>query len=127
MRRASLTRFLLIIAMGQVAAGCATATQRAYVAATDRTVTTKLEAAYDGRGQHVVVENRSSQEIVVTSLSLRDCENVKNRCEVTRMRLKVAPNQTTRIATVQVADQERAFNFRYNWTWETASQAAAPR
>ena len=127
MRRASLTHLLLIIATGQVAAGCASAPQRDYAAATDQTVTTRLEAAYDGRGQHVIVQNRSSEEIIVTSLSLRDCENIKNRCEVTRLRLRVAPNQITRITTVQVADQERASNFRYNWTWEKASQSAAPR
>lgn len=101
---------------------CAPAMQRVFEAASNETVTTRLEATYDGRGQYVVVENRSTQPVVVTSLNLRECENIKNRCGVTRMRLRVAAGETRRITTVQVADPNRAFNFRYGWTWEVDAQ-----
>ena len=119
-------QLLLLGAAAAVLFACAPATPRqaVYVAPTHQTVTTRLEASYDGRGQHVVVENRSTVEIIVTSLQLRECENIKNQCAVQRLRVPVRPGQQVRLATVTVANPEQRSNFRYSWTWELAPQAA---
>lgn len=113
-----------LLGMMVLASGCAAkATERVYVAPTDQTVTARLEAAMDGRGQYVYVENRSTVPVTVTSLHLRDCENIKNRCEVTRMRLKLAPGQRQQIGTVRPANPDAGHNFRYSFTWEADNAA----
>lgn len=111
-----------VVALG----GCASAAQRVYVAPSDQTVTTGMEAAWDGRGQHIYVENHSTVEITVTSLHPRECENIKNRCEVDRLRVQVAPGQRRRLATVQPENSNRAYNFRYSWTREVSGTSPAP-
>lgn len=115
---------LLLACLG----GCAPAVQReqAYVAPTEHSVTTRLEAAYDGRGQHVVVENNSTVDLVATSLHLRDCKNIRNPCQVHRMRVPLRAGQRVRLATVEVRDTERPSSFRYSWTWQVARPAPTP-
>jgi hypothetical protein len=105
---------------------CAPAThhQALYIAPTHKTVTTRLEASNSGRGQHIMVENRSTVEIIVTGVQLRECENIKNQCAVQRLRKSVRPGQQVRVATVEVANPEQRSNFRYSWTWEVAPRTA---
>lgn len=91
--------------LGAALIGCASAqAERVYTAPTSDPVFTGTEVSYDGRGQHVFVQNSSSVENVATSFTLRNCENVKNRCEVNRIRVSVRPGQETRLATVQRED-----------------------
>ena len=111
-------RWFATVALVAAASGCAPKGQTVYVAPTDDNVSARLEAGYDGRSQHVVVENRSTVSITVTSVSLTDCENVKTRCEVHRMREAVPPGVTRRVMTVQAENPGRGHRFRYNWTWE---------
>jgi hypothetical protein len=116
-RPATACWFLL---MSLLLGGCAAKAERVYLAPSDATVTARLEAAYDGRGQHIVVENRSTVQIVVTSLHLRDCQNIRNRCDVVRMRTPVRPGQRYQLATVRPANLNQAYNFLYSWSWEVS-------
>lgn len=113
-------RTLAAAAILVLGACAAPATERVYVAPTNDNVSIGLEAAMDGRGQHVWVQNRSTETIVVTSLRIYDCENIRNRCEVQRMEREVAPGQRMRLATVQPDDPDRPSNFRYGWTWTSS-------
>ncbi len=113
-----------LFGMMALASGCAAkVTERVYVAPTDQTVTARLEAAMDGKGQYVYVENRSTVPVTVTSLHLRDCENIKTRCEVTRMRVKLPPGQRQQIGAVRAANPDAGHNFRYSFTWEAENAA----
>jgi hypothetical protein len=103
------------------AAACAPAAQSVYVAATPETIHSRLEVAPTGRAQYVVVENRSSQEIFVTGVHLRNCRNVKNACEVTPMRTAIPPGQSRRVLTVQVETQNQPSAFGYGTSWEVAA------
>lgn len=107
------------------AAACASSGEKAYIAPTEHSVTAYLEASYDGRGQHIVVRNASTESITVTSINLTSCENIKNRCEVQRMRVTVHPGATQRIVTVQTDNPARGSNFRWSWTWQTTSTLPA--
>jgi hypothetical protein len=111
---------LAVAALSLLMAGCATKGERVFVAPTEHTVTARLEPVNDGRGQHVIVENRSTVDIVVTGVRLSDCENLKNRCELTRMRRTVRPGQRQRVMTILQDNATRGHNFRYSWSWEAA-------
>ena len=103
------------------AVSCATARQTVYVAPSNETVTAETVAGYDGIRQLVYVTNSSTVPIVITSIQLRDCENVRNRCEVARLRVPVGPGQRALLATIEPENRERAFTYRYSWSWEVAA------
>lgn len=113
--------FVLIATATLLSASCATTTQRVYEAPTNENVVADAEASYDGIHQLVFVFNHSTVPIVVTSFQLRDCENVANPCEVKRLRIPINPNQRVQIASVGPDNRERAWNYRYSWTWERAN------
>lgn len=102
-------------------ADCAVNPERAYLAPSDATVTARLEAAYGGEGQHIVVQNSSTVEVVVTSVHLLECANIKNRCELVPMQRSIKPGQRLRLMTVQPATPNDGYNFRYSWTWQAAT------
>ena len=123
-------RTIPLLLLSAALAGCASTAgaERAFVAPTDETVLSGLEPANSGRGQHIYVQNLSTENIVVTSVFIRDCQNIKNRCESARMKLPVYAGQTRRIVTVQPDSENLAYHFRYSWTWEPVRPApAAPR
>lgn len=99
-------------------ASCAAKSGLTYLAPTGETVTAYTEAAYGAEGQHIVVEDRSTVEVVVTSLRLRDCENIRNECQLVRMRELVRPGERHRLATVHPADPNKASGFGFSWSWE---------
>lgn len=109
------------------AVSCATARQIVYVAPSNETVTAETVASYDGIRQLIYVTNSSTVPIVITSLQLRACENIRNRCEVTRLRVPVGPGQRVLVATIEPENRERAYTYRYYWTWEVAAGHEQPR
>jgi hypothetical protein len=112
-------RCTLVSTLMTVAAGaCATAGQMVFLAAANDTVTAETETSLDGTRQLIYAMNRSTQAVVVTSVQLRDCENIHNRCEVQRMRVPVGPRQRVLIATVVPENRDRAWSYHYSWTWE---------
>ena len=106
------------------AAACASAAERTFVAPTDRTVTSRLEPASGGRGQHVVVQNSSTVEIVVNGVALAECEHVRTRCEVHRIRVPVGPGPRRQVFTIVTDGSDQGHNVRYSISWEAS--AAAP-
>lgn len=116
-RTALLSCALLLLA-------CATPRETVFIAPTHETVIASLEPAYGG-GQHIVVQNNSTVEIVVTSVRLSECENIRNRCDMKRLRVAVGPRGRHRIMTVELGNRDRRYNFRYSFTWE-AAEAAPP-
>lgn len=106
-----------------LSAACATAAPapegpREEVPASDETVTSGLEPVQGGLGSHVWVENRSSVAVVVTSLTLADCQNISNPCTRREMRHELRPGRRERLLTVTPHDLNRNHHFRFRFTWE---------
>ena len=104
-------------------AGCAAKREVVFLAASNQTVTSRLDVSHDGNAQRVLVTNASTVEVTVTSVQLRDCENIKNRCEVVKLRTPIAPGQTREVLVVMPKDRDQRWNFRYSWSWEAANNA----
>ncbi|MGQ0765914.1 MAG: hypothetical protein ACT4OZ_09635 [Gemmatimonadota bacterium] len=105
-------------------AACATSGTNIYTAATSETVRLESEDSPTGDGQTLYVLNESSVEIVVTSVQLSGCENVKQRCEVHQMATRVAPRSRRVVFRVQAAVPDIGFSYRSGFGWR--SEAAAP-
>lgn len=108
-------------------AGCASSGgQQVYVAPTAETVYSGYEEMQTQPGQVMYVENRSSVTIHVYSVTLRGCENIKQRCEVRPVNIRVGPNGHEVILRIEPEDPQKAFNFSasYAWTADSAPKAA---
>jgi hypothetical protein len=104
------------------ALACACASNRSpiYIAPTNQTVEAGTEMSFGGDGQIVYVYNHSSVPIVVTGLHLIECENIKNSCDVQRLRIRVPAGQRMNLVTVHADNTSRAYSFRFNYSWEAA-------
>src|SRR5690349_9199483 len=84
------SRFAHLALLAPLVVGCATASQRAYIAPSDETITTSTEERTDNPPQHTIyVINQSTVPITVFSVSLVGCQNVKQHCEPTPVNIKV--------------------------------------
>lgn len=115
---AMLVAALALAACARAAPSAAPASPREHVAASDESVTIGLEAVQGGVGSHVWVANRSSVAVIVTSLTISDCENVGIPCRRQEIRHELRPGRRERLLTVTPRDVNRNHHFRYHFTWE---------
>ena len=103
-------------------ATCATARRdTVYIAPSYQTVTSEIEAGYDGVRQLIYVTNNSTVAVIVNSYRLQDCENIRTSCDVHRVHIQVRPRERVLIATILPENPSTTFNFHYSWTWETVA------
>ena len=99
---------------------------RAYVAPTSETVTIKLEVATGAReGHEVWVQNSSTVSVTVTSVSLTNCQNIRQGCHVHRLTVKIPANSRRRVFRVERDVPNVVSNFRYSWSWSAESSSTA--
>ena len=111
-----------------LAAGCVSGIQHAYVAPTEQTVYTTVEATPMSPGQIVYVENSSSVSVTVYSVTLRECVNIKGGCNGPRtLNLHVPPAAKATLVRVEPANVGKAFKFSFTFGWRADSSHSSPR
>lgn len=121
----SLLCFITILGSG-VAASPLVAQK--YVAPTNETITTRLEEGYGSRPSQVIwIYNGSTVPVDVYSITLRDCENVRQDCAPHQLRMHLQPGRSDVLYRVEPQDPEKGFTFRYTYGWHADSAyTAAP-
>jgi hypothetical protein len=118
-RRLLLSSFLLC-ASGPLAA------QDVFVAPS---VSSILAFTEDGIGEnpaHVLyVVNNSTVPIVVFGVILSQCENVKQPCGSRPTKIRIAPRRRATVGRVQPRDTERAWEYRWTFSYHADSTDAA--
>ncbi|HEX9346445.1 MAG TPA: hypothetical protein VF919_02620 [Gemmatimonadales bacterium] len=107
---------------GMLAGACAGNRVPVFVAPSNQSIEAGSEMSFGGDGHVVYVDNHSSVAIMVTGLQLIDCENIKNSCEVQRLRIQVPAGQRTNIATVKPENPNRPYSFQFHYSWEPLHQ-----
>ena len=105
-----------------LAGACASNRVPVFVAPSNQSIEAGSEMSFGGDGHVVYVYNHSSAPIMVTGLQLLDCENIKNSCEVQRLRIQVPAGQRTNIATVKPENPNRPYSFQFHYSWEPLHQ-----
>jgi len=111
-----------VFAIAGMLAACASNRVPIFVAPSNQTIDSGSEMSLGGDGHVVYVYNHSSAPIMVTGLQLLDCENIKNSCEVQRLRIQVPAGQRTNIATVKPENPSRPYSFQFHYSWEPVHQ-----
>jgi hypothetical protein len=76
-------------------------------------------------GQLVYVNNRSSVPVTVYSVTLRECQNVKQSCGVRPVNLHINAGGRVQILRVEPSNPQNALTYRYSFGWRADSSTAA--
>ena len=75
--------------------------------------------AGEGVGTHnIYVENGSDVPIVVTSVRLIECRNIRNACGPKRLRTRIRPHDSRLVLTVRSTGASTGWSYRYEYSWE---------
>ncbi|HJU68234.1 MAG TPA: carboxypeptidase-like regulatory domain-containing protein [Gemmatimonadaceae bacterium] len=116
----------LAFALGLAACSAATTTQRAYVAPSNETITSDTEVRQENPPTHLIyVENRSTVPVRVFSVTLSNCENIRQPCGPKRANLRIGPGERLVAIRVEPDNPQRAFSYNFNYSWQADSSSAA--
>lgn len=98
-----------------------------FLAPTDQTVTTHVEDGFGGGPPYQVIwiQNASTVPIQVYSVTLRKCENIRQSCSSSPLKLRVRPGGREVLRRVEPRDPEAGFSFRYTFGWHADSSDVA--
>lgn len=101
--------------------------QTQYVAPTNATVITSIdEGVGSTRAQVIRIQNESTVPVHVYSVTLRNCENIKQACGVPfPLNLLLNPGGRVTLRRVEPKDVDAAFSFRYTYGWRADSSDVA--
>ena len=95
---------------------------QSYVAPTNETVTTRTEEGLGSSISQVIwIHNGSTVPIDVYSVTLRDCDNVKQDCSPRPLRMHLQPGRSDVLTRVEPRDAERGYSYRYTFGWRADS------
>ena len=111
------------ICLAFVIAGCAPQSQRVYVAPTNNSIFTTTEQGLGSTpSQNIYVVNASTEPIVVFGVALRECENIKQRCEPKQTNVKIGAGDRRIVLRVEPANLENAYSYRFSFSWRPEKQ-----
>lgn len=98
------------------------AAQKRFVAPTDRTVFLEYEEGYGSTPMQIAyISNMSSVQIVVYSVTLRDCENVKQSCNPQKVNIRVPAGRRAVLKRVEPRSPNAGFRFAMSYGWRPDS------
>ncbi len=96
--------------------------QKRFVAPTDRTVFVEYEEGYGSTPMQIAyISNMSSVQIVVYSVTLRDCENVKQSCSPQKVNIRVPAGRRAVLRRVEPRSPNAGFRFAVTYGWRPDS------
>lgn len=99
---------------------------QSYVAPTNETVTTRTEEGLGSSIAQVIwIHNGSTVPISVYSVTLRDCDNVKQQCSPRPLSMRLQPGRSDVLTRVEPRDPEKGYSYRYTFGWRADSAAMA--
>ncbi|MDQ6926381.1 MAG: carboxypeptidase-like regulatory domain-containing protein [Candidatus Eremiobacteraeota bacterium] len=104
----------------------AAAQRQTYVAATNETVvSTTEERDMDPPAHLIFVDNRSTVPVVVFSVRLSGCENVKQQCYMRPVRIQIRPGRRELVTRVEPASSTQGFTYQFSFSWHADSSSIA--
>jgi hypothetical protein len=99
--------------------------QKRFVAPTDQTVFLDYQEGYGSTPVQIAyIHNLSSVQIVVYSVTLRDCENVKQSCNPQKVNIRVPASSRVVLKRIEPRRPDAAFRFSMSYGWRADSSDA---
>ena len=118
----SMRVFLLLVTVSLCATVSSLSAQPAYVAPGPTTVVSETDERRSDPPVHTIsIVNRSSVPVVVWSISLNGCENVKATCGPKPVNLRVQPGRRVTAVRVEPRILDRGFSYSFGFSWRADS------
>jgi hypothetical protein len=112
----------VLAAAAVLLAGCAPATQRAFVAPTSETIVSTTEERQGDQSAHLIyVQNRSTVPVIVFGTRLTNCENVKQQCSMRPANVRIGPGERQLAIRVEPDNAVRGFSYHFGFSWRADS------
>lgn len=99
--------------------------QKRFVAPTDQSVFLDYEEGYGSTPVQIAyIHNVSSVQIVIYSVTLRDCENVKQSCYPQKVNVKVPAGSRVVLKRIEPRRPDASFRFSMSYGWRADSSDA---
>jgi hypothetical protein len=99
--------------------------QKRFVAPTDQTVFLDYEEGYGSTPVQIAyIHNLSSVQIVIYSVTLRDCENVKQSCYPEKVNVRVPAGGRVVLKRIEPRSPDASFRFSMSYGWRADSTDA---
>ena len=101
--------------------GCSAATVSAPTSAKPRLtnpIQVRTERSHDLSTRRILMYNESD-EILIVSVILYECENIRNPCDVSiPIDDRLDPGEESQVLVVRPRNEDRAWGFRFRFTWD---------
>src|SRR2546421_4711417 len=116
---------ILSACIAVAAIGCASASQRAFVAPSFDTIVSTTEVHEANPPAHLIyIENHSTVPVEVFSIRLTDCQNIREQCGPRNTHLRVPAGNRVIAVRVEPESKERGFYYRFGFSWHEDSSYA---
>ncbi len=116
---------LLFLALASATAAHAQSGTKKFIApSAESVVTYEEQSAGSIPATLIYVHNRSTVPIIVHSVSLSACENIKQPCTPRRLNLRVRPSARAQILRIEARDRNQGIRYRYDFGFRTDSSDA---
>jgi hypothetical protein len=116
---------ILTVCIAVAAIGCASASQRAFVAPSyDNIISTTEEHEANPPTHLIYIENHSTVPVRIFAIRLTDCDNVNVQCGVKQMNLRVDPGSKELAVRISPKSNSQGFHYRFGFSWRGDSSEA---
>ena len=91
--------------------------------ATNYTIVMETKQSESGEGHVIYVDNRSSQDIIVTSVSLTECDNVRESCHPMPLKMRINAGDKRVVLRIHPRSDDRGYSYRSSFAWELVNDA----
>lgn len=93
-----------------------------FIAPSSETITSETEVRDVEQQSHLIfVQNRSTVPVIVFSVGLAGCENIKGSCGARKTKVQVGPGARRMVLRVEPKVRDRAFAYRFSFSWHADS------
>ena len=102
------------------------AAQKRFVAPTDQSIILDYEEGYGSTPLQIAyLRNLSSVQIMVYSVTLRECENIKQQCNSPqKVKIRIPPSGRAVLRRVEPRNPEKSFRYSLSYGWTADSSNA---
>ena len=98
--------------------------------ATIQNIVTETKQSETGEGEVIYVDNRSSEDIIVKSISLTACENIRESCHLISLKIRIKGGDKRVVYRIHPRSPDAPYTYTPSISWETPNdnppQPSAP-
>jgi hypothetical protein len=94
--------------------------------ATIQNILTETKQSETGEGQVIYVDNRSSEDIIVKSISLTACENIRESCHVISLKIRIKGGDKRVVYRIHARSPDAPYTYTPSISWEVPNDSPSP-